>query len=104
VQTSIYAQKAKLVIDQSNKKEDFFVSNQSKTKKWEKPQCHHERYSTYDQSEELEKKIKMGDENQSFDGIYFLLSHVECGPIMLSSINIMINFVCREKMRGSCLI
>ena len=52
------------------------------------------------QSEELETKIKMGNENQSFDGIYFLLSRVECGPIMLSSINVMINFVCREKMRG----
>jgi len=60
VQTSIYAQKAKLVIDQSNKKEEFFVSNQSKTKKWEKPQCHHERYSAYDPKQRTRNKNKNG--------------------------------------------
>jgi hypothetical protein len=53
------------------------------------------------ESQELETKKKMGDENQSFDGMYFLLLRVECGPIIWYSIIIMMNFVCREKMRGS---
>ena len=60
MQTSIYAQKAKLVIDQSNKKEKKIVSNQSKTKKWEKLQCHHERYSAYDPKPRIRNKNKNG--------------------------------------------
>ena len=61
MKTSLYAHKEKPVINQSNKKYVFFNTKQSKTKKWKKPQCHHETYSpihTHDPMPRIRNKKK----------------------------------------------